>query len=342
MVDIDVPGNNGLPVQLARVFNVEDKTGHLDNIVGYNDWEMDVPYIDGTFFQAIGWKVGSGSGSTARCSNTFPPASFDHSKTEKIWHGYNLNIPGVTSGVLLKNDKSGVPQPTDSLTYPWITDSGFRIRCLPLLASGHAGEGFLAVGPDGTKYWFDWMVARQAPPIRWPMSADFNAHFDRERIFLMATRVEDRHGNWVTYTWSGSKLTQINSSDNRQILITWSGNQIASATSHSRTWTYQYTAVAPPATGSLLTRVVLPDGSDWTYSRSGSLAAGEFQWEPVLEEASGTCTPPGPPGQIFNMTVKHPAGATAVYEFLSTRIYRTDVPFICERDPNSVHEERAS
>ncbi len=79
VVDIDVPGNNGLPVQLARVFSVEDRTGQLDNnIVGYGDWEMDVPYIDGNFFKSIGWKVATGgSGSNARCSNVLPPASFD-------------------------------------------------------------------------------------------------------------------------------------------------------------------------------------------------------------------------------------------------------------------------
>jgi len=58
------------------------------------------------------------------------------------------------------------------------------------------------------------------------------------RVLLMASRVEDRHGNWVAYDYSGDKLVGIRGSDGRAISIAYAGDRIASATANGRTWSY--------------------------------------------------------------------------------------------------------
>lgn len=42
------------------------------------------------------------------------------------------------------------------------------LSCLPTLKSRHAGEGFLAQAPDGSKYHFDWMVVTPVEPFAKP------------------------------------------------------------------------------------------------------------------------------------------------------------------------------
>lgn len=61
VVDIDLPGNNQLPVQLRRRFSIEIKPiGPGDALArpilgGAANWDVDVPYISGTFDAAFGW-----------------------------------------------------------------------------------------------------------------------------------------------------------------------------------------------------------------------------------------------------------------------------------------------
>ncbi|MCX7033222.1 MAG: RHS repeat protein [Arenimonas sp.] len=341
-VDISLSGNSGLPVQLARTLDIDDRTSDFRPTTGgFADWQLDVPYIDGTFIGPVGWKVGSGSGSTSRCSNTVEPTMSGTWQLEDIWHGYNLHVPDATSEQLLINNVAGVPNPTDGQSYPWLTKSGFRIRCLSSLASG-SGEGYLAVGPDGTKYWFNWMVSKALSPMRNPLLVNIVHATPRDRIFLFATRVEDRHGNWVTYSYTGDKLTQIAANDGRSITLAWSGDRVVSATAAGKTWQYQYQAggAANYALGPGLMRVVLPDGSDWLYSATGSLKHVE-QWQPSFEGPSGTCSDLWPPEQIFGYTVKHPAGASASYSFEAKRHIRTRIIWICESNEQTPLEELA-
>src|SRR5690606_37150879 len=56
-VDIDVPGNNALPVQLRRRFAVQPLVGGqvFDPYGGFGDWDIDVPYMSGTFDYNLKW-----------------------------------------------------------------------------------------------------------------------------------------------------------------------------------------------------------------------------------------------------------------------------------------------
>lgn len=67
---------------------------------------------------------------------------------EKMWGGYTLNIPGRGGTLLLKAD-AGIPMPEDGRSYPWVADGNIRITCLPSLANGQPGEGFIALDGNG-------------------------------------------------------------------------------------------------------------------------------------------------------------------------------------------------
>ena len=343
VVDIDLPGTGSVPVRLSRRMDVAVRpSSATGNLPGMADWQIEVPMIEGTFTAINNWTVGSGS--AARCSSGMEPRV---SNTfvfvlEDIWHGHSMHIPGQGSTTLLVNDKSGVPQPSDGATYPWITSSGFRIKCLPTITGG-TGEGFLAVAPDGTKYWFDQMVIRQTSSVTKPGITDPRfATMHRNRVYLLATRVEDRHGNWVTYSYANGALQQINAKDGRNITLTWSGPGVTSATAAGKTWQYQYKpgTGSPWTTGPGLQKVILPDGSAWQYIATGALTQAEM-YQPSFEGGTYTCPNFHGPEYAFEYVVRHPAGAAATFSFLGMRHFRSSVPWICQNYPDSGYEELA-
>lgn len=345
MTDIDLPGIGDVPVRLTRRTDVALRgltaTGRLD---GMADWEIEVPMLEGTFNTFNGWKVG-GTGSTARCSNAWQPQM---SNTfvfvpEDIWHGYFMHIPGAGSETLLVNDRPGVLQPTDGATYPWVTKSNFRVKCLASITGG-TGEGFLAVSPSGVKYWFDLMVSRQTSSVTKPGIVDPTfGTMHRNRIYLLATRVEDRHGNWVTYTYNNGRLAQISAKDGRSITLTWSGDRVTSAAAAGKNWLYQYKpgTGSPWTTGPGLERVTLPDGSFWQYSATGALSQIET-YQPSYEGGTYTCPDFGGPDYFYNYSVKHPAGASGAFAFQGKRHARSGVPWVCLNYPDSGYEELAA
>jgi hypothetical protein len=57
VVDIDIPGNGGLPVQLRRRFKVETRK-ELSYLGGFGIWDIDVPYMYGVFDLTFKWNQG--------------------------------------------------------------------------------------------------------------------------------------------------------------------------------------------------------------------------------------------------------------------------------------------
>jgi hypothetical protein len=58
--DIDIPGNNALPVQLTRRLSIEivpsGPAGDVDSrLLGAGNWDIDVPYISGTYISTGQW-----------------------------------------------------------------------------------------------------------------------------------------------------------------------------------------------------------------------------------------------------------------------------------------------
>ena len=152
-VDISLPGNSGLPVELRRTFAIEDRRelqngpspkGHLG---GFAEWDLDIPYLSGLFKASVGWQV-AGTSPTQRCSNTSAPMEYATFSSFDYWNGYNLNIPGSGSEPMLHTPSAKLPAiPTG--TYPWVTRSFWRCSCKTATANGSGGQAFIGHAPDG-------------------------------------------------------------------------------------------------------------------------------------------------------------------------------------------------
>ena len=57
-VDLSIPGNNGLAVEVARSLSIEDPAiAHNPTGKTFGDWELELPYIGGVFLEYLGWAV---------------------------------------------------------------------------------------------------------------------------------------------------------------------------------------------------------------------------------------------------------------------------------------------
>lgn len=259
--------------------------------------------------------------SSSRCNLTYKPDA------SVIWDGNHLHIPGVADDELLKNTEAKLPAIADGNTYPWVTKGFVRLSCLGNTANGYPGQGFVAVTPSGVRYTFNWGVTRTAPTLK----LGKNQLVTRSRIYLLATRIEDRFGNWVTYTYSGDQLTRIDASDGRAITIGWSGSTISSVTSAAGVWNYYYTAGA-------LSTVRQPDASQWNYSTiSGSMITVKGGFPDDYVPPNTHCQMEMDPNTgDFVYGVGAPSGAMGVFHFTYMRHYRNYIPLSCI-DGNSYH-----
>lgn len=232
VTDVDVPGNNSLPVRLSRRFKVESMK-EVEPLGGFGVWDIDVPYMYGTFDARYLWNVSS-NGASRRCSQDWRPKTNHPVTLREIWHGNMMHIPGRGDVEVLA---SNLPSPSDGHTYTRAASGFFRFRCKDATENGYPGEGFIAVDTAGTRYTFDVGIERGAGVVKMP-----GLNVGRRKVFLMASHVEDRFGNWVKYSYSGSQLVSISSSDGRHIGISWSDGTIAEVTSHGRVWRYAYDA----------------------------------------------------------------------------------------------------
>lgn len=287
-VDLSLPGNNALPVELARRYVVRpsEGVGHFGQV---GSWELDLPHLAGVFARrpggnGFGWQVSTatpdvrcsvGSALAARPPDAFGPQSGTFTAAE-FWQGNRLHVPGAGDQSMLVLDPALLRKPADGAAYRWITEGQWFFSCLPQTANNVPGEGFLARAPDGTRYWFDWFVKFDAPTLTKPYSAPIgfsamtvagDSFLPREENRIYPTRIEDRYGNSVTYTYDPvypERLKQITSSDGRTLTLTYGAAGLSQVGDGSRTVTYDYTDGM---------RVTLPDGSAWHYDFSGLAGA---------------------------------------------------------------------
>lgn len=352
VTDVDIPGNNSLPVRIGRRLKIEDR--HYEAYLpGFSDWDIDLPRIEGVFLSAKGWVI-PGSSPNARCSIPSAPDvtqsgliinSFD------IWHGNYLYIPGVGQQEMLVNNATKLPAITDGQTYPWVTAKFWRIRCLPTTASGYPGEAFVALSPDGTKYTLDYVVARSTIGVRvGALNSETGTGVARDRVSFLVTRVDDRFGNWVKYAYSNGNLTGITSSDGRSITLGYANNLISTVTANGKTWNYSYTPIANPTKygmTSTLSEVDLPDESKWTYSYVGTLLPLK-EWD--AHDAGGSHPSLCPveydsryDDDGYHLTITSPSGAVGKFDFGYSSIYRSHTPVTpCQASPNQAPSPYAS
>jgi RHS repeat-associated protein len=338
--DISIPGNNALPVGITRTYTLSTKAGFPDPDSAHNDghfgdWDLDLPNIGGVYAASTGWVNARSDRTLLRCSvaNTVEGSApsvivgANSFQGTDYWHGNRINIPGKGSRAMLVA-RSDSHKPATGGPYFWGTSDWTSVSCLPSILNG-TGEGFLAVTSDGTKYWFNWMGSVYEQHMRQGrMSGTIYDTLQRRRYGLYATRVEDRFGNWVTYTYTNAAnapahLTNIDSSDARHITLAYVSGLVSSISDGSHTWLYQYT-------GSSLSAVVLPDNSRWTFDLSHlNPLLAYYSYEPGIDWRN--CTNPGdlrPPLNAPIGTITHPSGAVGQFELDAVRFYRT-VPDMC-------------
>lgn len=326
VTNIDVPGNFELPVRLSRRLVVElqpqDDIQAYDSLLyGAGNWDIDVPFMAATYPASTGWNE-------ERCSEGSVPAPVLGPDNVffrgEVWQGISIHIPGRGDATALGLD-SQVPKPSSGGPYRMTTVERDMLDCIPM-KSGLPGEGFRMTTAAGVRYYFDVGSTRTAAKL----AREFNpsvdsgqlpitAYLERSRFYLLASKIEDRFGNTVQFQYDANgHPTHIWSSDGREITLSYSAGRLTSASSHGRTWQYQY-----DSSGNLAV-VVLPDASRWQYAYSGSLkpSAPYPNENLVLPWCAGT---PAIIGAAYTFTATHPSGATASFHFENKRHYRSGV-----------------
>jgi RHS repeat-associated protein len=217
--------------------------------------------------------------------------------------GTHLAIPGQGTQEILDT-------PTGSIwngSYKKVTKNHWKFECINTINGG--GEGFIAIAPNGDRWTFDKLVYRQAPYLKVkPAAGAFSAIYSitgASYATILATSVTDVNGNVVNYTYtSDGKLTKIEATDGRKIVINYSGSDVGSVVANGRTWTYSYkpsTAVRPQ----VLQQVTLPDNREWEFN----LDFLYFQ-----ADTGKACNI-----SDFNVSLTHPNGASATFELSETQ-----------------------
>lgn len=335
VVDISVPGT-GPTIEIGRTFHADGDNAVRWSNSEFGDWDLDYPRLttltsnQGTIIQGpnqIGWLVNTVA-RTDRCTNFREPPDqrVGRPGTEPLtadawWNqGYTLQIPGVADqDMLARAPTSPAPPTVGGLNYVALSKDRWHLGCLASTANGEPGEAFVAVGPNGQKYWLNELLYRPARSFG----------IIRKLGVMAVTRMEDRFGNSLTYNWSGTQLSSIVASDGRTVTFEYGTDgvhvsrvNVVTANSGTRSWTYGYTSV--PEGGAVLSSVTLPDGSSWTYD---------------LSQLAFDVKSPAPPGHCLDVqaqpdatqvgTITGPSGIQGRFEAHPVRHARSDVPEAC-------------
>jgi len=319
VTDFELPGNNALPVALVR----NQSPGRKVIVRGaLADWDLNTPRVEGTFALPEGW-VPDGYRKGGRCRGFSPPPYLTRGSSVpadfapwEYWQGTNLVVPGQGSQEILARGAGSTPLPTNSGGYPLVTKSHWQIGCLATVQNA-AGEGFVALSPEGVRYRFDWMASRPQVFLQ-----KGSGSLTRSDFYLMASLVTDRFGNWVRYVYDTANplnLLRIESSDGRSITLTYAGGRVAFATDGTRTWQYQY------STQGDLARAQLPDGSDWQYNLRPLLIPSDQ----YPDSNVGCDMLANVMGSAATATIKHPSGAMGTFNTNHVVQGRTNVERVC-------------
>lgn len=324
VTDIDIPGHHALPVQLTRTLAVElqpqTELGTYDSLLrGIGNWDVDVPYMAATYHTT--------AGNALRCNGGYvPPLVIGTGfMLGDVWQGISVNVPGRGKNTAL-GMQTGVPRPSGGATYKLATSERDAFDCIPM-QSGFTGEGFRMTTSSGLRYYFDVATSRTAARLVRYVKAGGGplpspVYLDRNRLYLLASKIEDRFGNTVQFQYNANgHPTRMWANDGREINLTYTGGRLTTATSHGRTWQYQYTS---PSSGlyARLSQVTQPDSSKWQYTYSDDLMPWPNSGLPPLAWCAGS---PAMISATLTFTATHPSGAVGTFDFSNRRHYRSGV-----------------
>ncbi|NJC50134.1 UNVERIFIED_ORG: hypothetical protein GGR78_003436 [Xanthomonas campestris] len=356
-VDVALPGNDDLPVEFRRTLTISpsSKDDYLNSYRIMGLWELGLPKVVASYQYLTGPVSSDQSRKNKVCSITdkaylSPPADATYPESFPaltFWNAPSLQIPGVGNDLLVYN-QGLMPSPSSGRPYFWLTSKMDYVSCIDSLRnSGNtyadernfsSGEGFFIERADGTKYWFDWIALERryrgmSTVLRYiggrPVIS--NEGIDVARLGWYPTRIEDRHGNWVRYSYSNKatemvKLDRIDSSDGRVITLNYTSGVLSSVVANGYTWSYSDS------------KVINPDGSSWSYE-------GTFRpsFDFTIDREYGSCRNPSSWSGIQNadattgglirdqavVSVTNPAGATARFLISKVMLGRSQVPWSC-------------
>ncbi len=334
VTDVSVPNGTGPAVAFSRRL-YPPRSIEGGNLVGSGSlvhetlgryWKADVPRIVGTYPSDSEFvKTG-----LARCSLgrvvPNPVRTYPYNSLESIvfaynfWHGLLLGLPeGEEEKILTMNPSAR--KPSDGMTYLYQTLSGNRVACLKNVRNA-SGEGFMVLTPSGTKYYFDWMAVRQERGLRVPDgSVVGSTTIGRTEVAFFATKVQDRFGNEVVYTYDVSnphRVTSISSSTGARIQISYdSSGRVGKVEAGGRTWLYSYSQDPNWPVTAWLGRVQQPDGTAWAYAYDSYLFATNddfYRFGEKCDFSPRSMTTDGA-APLASFRVTHPSGAIGQFKF---------------------------
>jgi RHS repeat-associated protein len=327
VTDVDVPGNSALPVRVTRTRSTAEQEVLGTGAMG--DWDVELPYISAVYRRGFGWA------DATRCTSPSNPPSMqigDNTvQNYEYWRGTSITLPGRGTTQMLRRPPA-MPGPAGAM---FIAPGHTAVVCGAMLKNYPTEEGFIAITPDGTRYIFDWIVYQPFNAFAKPDPDNgLSFGFSRDEVRIYATRVEDRFGNYVDYSYEivtnqsgaviGNRPTLIASNDGRRIdLLDHDGNGtidearvVDSVTNTTRSWTYGYQ-------GTWLTSVSLPDGSAWSIYTTPT----HIHYAPG-QTSTGCSLPLNYDLYTTNETWKftHPSGAKAEFVISPKRHVRSNTP----------------
>jgi YD repeat-containing protein len=365
-VDVSVPGT-GPTITIGREFALHtfDDRPDLQNRA-FGDWDIDLPEIVTTTANqnnVRGWLVEGATNQKDVCTGFSAPPSVaaptgDSARSdwepESWWQGYQLRIPGEGSQDLLHRSAQNTASPSSNFyqvsypDFPIVTTQNWAVGCVQHASTDPTTQSFMAISPDGTRYWLDHLAYRYMPSIERPLFSSpvgFAARTDavlapaasatdflvRREGRMLVTRVQDRFGNFISYTYSGDQIVAIDGSDGRHVSIAYEAGTpristvtVAGNAAGSRTWTYGYTKIGLLTQ---LTSIRQPDGSTWSFDMSALNSA----WVD-MRESPGTCEAIGAPGNLgttYTGRMVHPSGLSGAFTVTAVKRGRSNVPQSC-------------
>ncbi len=361
VTDISLSGNSAIPVAITRTLSVASRSEISPNDNPFGDWALDIPRIEAT--------LGVPADPTDpiwpnRCTSAppsgVPVAGGATYPREDFWSGTTASMPG---GGELMDVVSLQGRPLPPGNHRWVTPGYTYISCLtqPGSLASDGGQAFLAITSEGTKYTFGHVAQFYESPL-----ASATSHIGpaaplvRHRVAVYVTRIEDRHGNVVTYSYDNPanrpvKLLSISDGQGRTITLqhepavctpdVCNAPLITSINDGAQTWFYDYTK--PGLGRQFLSKVTLPDGSAWSLDL-WPLSSTEIQYSsgdgpptcggpehpsPLLPPANPALSTVGPgqssSGPSVSASVVHPSGAVGTFVVTHGRHGRSNVPDSC-------------
>ncbi len=261
-VDLSIPGNGGLDINITRYYNLPQSAPGYANPFGYG-WTMHFG------------RVTIGSGHANQLCGGEPAPGND------TLDNPSLEMPDGGRELLVRSSA------LNDGTY--ITKSNWKAACID---PADYTRGIVATAPDGTAYYMDEYVFMQGEDGAAGEPAPFVETW-------LASRIIDASGNTIDVTYleiaSGIKLaTGLEASDGRQVSFDYvdaggapvtaaSANaRLARVTANGQVWGYEYAPLEEAASGwgavdhYQLVAVVRPDGTRWRYAYGSTMTEPDY------------------------------------------------------------------